>query len=53
MSKGNLHYNYKLQVWVRGGYVEPCGHKDGEHKCAACELSGLSESEAMEEMGHV
>lgn len=49
-----LHYNYTLQAWIdRDGYVMACGHKEGAHLCTACELEGFSESDALEELGHI
>ena len=45
-NRQNISYDYDLQVWLRDGFIEPCGHAQGANRCAACVCAGLTVAQA-------
>lgn len=41
-------YDYDVQVWVRGGLVQNCGHPRGECGCNARRYAGFTIDKARE-----
>ena len=36
LTYGQLSFNYRLQVWVRNGIVQPCAHPDSMRLDGPC-----------------